>query len=112
MACNEPGPGRDPWNQGPKRGDNKKPPQLDDILKRLKERFGGKGGGGGSSGGGLPKNLPAGLIGLGAIVIVGLWLASGAYVVDEQERAVVLRFGPHIDKSGRASCRKRGVRKG
>src|SRR3546814_2707369 len=63
MAWNEPGPGRDPWNQGPKRGDNKKPPQLDDILKRLKERFGGKGGGGGSSGGGLPKNLPAGLIG-------------------------------------------------
>src|SRR3546814_6348329 len=84
MAWNEPGPGRDPWNQGPKRGDNKKPPQLDDILKRLKERFGGKGGGGGSSGGGLPKNLPAGLIGLGAIVIVGLWLASGAYVVDER----------------------------
>src|SRR3546814_18356624 len=104
MACNEPGPGRDPWNQGPKRGDNKKPPQLDDILKRLKERFGGKGGGGGSSGGGLPKNLPAGLLGLGAIVIVGLWRASGAYVVDEPERAVGLRFGQHIDKTGSESC--------
>lgn len=95
MAWNEPGPGRDPWNQGPKRGDNKKPPQLDDVLKRFKERFGGKGGGG-SAGGGLPKHLPSGLIGLGAIVIVGLWLASGAYVVDEQERAVVLRFGQHV----------------
>lgn len=96
MAWNEPGPGRDPWNQGPKRGDNKKPPQLDDVLKRLKERFGGKGGGGGSPGGGLPKNLPSGLVGLGALIIVALWLASGAYTVDEQERAVVLRFGQHV----------------
>lgn len=95
MAWNEPGPGRDPWNQGPKRGDNRKPPQLDDVLKRFKERFGGKGGGG-SAGGGLPKHLPSGLIGLGVIVIAGLWLASGAYVVDEQERAVVLRFGQHV----------------
>ena len=34
MAWNEPGPGRDPWNQGPKRGEG--PPDLDDMLKRLK----------------------------------------------------------------------------
>ncbi|NGY03830.1 FtsH protease activity modulator HflK [Solimonas terrae] len=93
MAWNEPGPGRDPWNQGPKRGDNK-PPQLDEVLKRFKERFGGKGGGGGS--GGLPKQLPSGVVGLAALLIVLLWLASGMYVVDEQERAVVLRFGQHV----------------
>ncbi|HET8882279.1 MAG TPA: FtsH protease activity modulator HflK [Solimonas sp.] len=89
MAWNEPGPGRDPWNQGPKRGDNK-PPQLDEVLKRFKERFGGKGGGG------APKRLPSGLFGVGVLLIVVLWLASGIYVVDEQERAVVLRFGQHV----------------
>ncbi|HUP92756.1 MAG TPA: protease modulator HflK N-terminal domain-containing protein, partial [Solimonas sp.] len=41
MAWNEPGPGRDPWNQGGKRGDG--PPDLDEMLKRLRSRFGGKG---------------------------------------------------------------------
>ncbi|MGH8444176.1 MAG: FtsH protease activity modulator HflK [Solimonas sp.] len=92
MAWNEPGPGRDPWNQGPKRGGNQNP--LDDALKRLKDRFGGKGGGGG---GGSSKGLPAGLFGVAGLVIVGLWVASGFYVVDEQEKGVVLRFGQHVD---------------
>lgn len=92
MAWNEPGPGRDPWNQGPKRGDG--PPDLDEILKRLKARFGGgRGTGGGSRTGG---GLPGGLIGLVAVALALLWVASGFYVVDEQERAVVLRFGQYV----------------
>ncbi|WP_028079294.1 FtsH protease activity modulator HflK [Solimonas soli] len=91
MAWNEPGPGRDPWNQGPKRGERGQNP-LDDTLKRFRERFGGKGGGGGGS----SAKLPAGLFGLGALAIVALWIASGFYSVDEQERAVVLRFGHHV----------------
>lgn len=98
MAWNEPGgpPNRDPWNQGPKRGEG--PPDLDEMLKRLKARFGGRkrgnGGGGGPStfGGGLP----AGALGLMLGAIALLWVASGFYVVDEQERAVVLRFGQFI----------------
>lgn len=92
MAWNEPGPGRDPWNQGPKRGD-RKPPQLDEVLKRFKQRFGGKGGPG------APR-LPSGLFGLGVLLIALLWIASGTYVVDEQERAVVLRFGRHVATTG------------
>ncbi len=98
MAWNEPGPGRDPWNQGPKRGGDQKPPQFDELLKRLKDRLAGKrkGGGGASGAGGPSRGLPAGLFGLGAVVLVLLWLASGIYVVDEQERAVVLRFGQHV----------------
>lgn len=92
MAWNEPGPGRDPWNQGPKRGDG--PPDLDEILKRLKARFGGgRGTGGGPRTGG---GLPGGLIGLVAVALALLWVASGFYVVDEQERAVVLRFGQYV----------------
>jgi membrane protease subunit HflK len=92
MAWNEP-PNRDPWNQGPKRGDG--PPDLDEMLKRLKARFGGrKGAGGGSPS--LGGRLPSGLIGLVIGLLALLWVSSGFYVVDEQERAVVLRFGQHV----------------
>ncbi len=92
MAWNEPGPGRDPWNQGPKRGDG--PPDLDEMLKRLKSRLGG--GRGGNGGGKTGTPLPGGLIGLVVVALVMLWAASGFYVVDEQEQAVVLRFGQHV----------------
>jgi modulator of FtsH protease HflK len=95
MAWNEPGPNRDPWSQGPRRGNG--PPDLDELLKRLKARFSGKGGGGGAPGSGA--GLPSGMMGLLALVLLGLWLASGFYVVDEQERAVVLRFGQHVGTS-------------
>ena len=89
MAWNEPGPGRDPWNQKPggKRGDGA--PDLDDLLKRLKARLTGKGGGRTPSANGVP----GGLAGVVAVLLVSLWLLSGFYTIDEQERGVVLRFG-------------------
>lgn len=95
MAWNEPGPGRDPWNpnSGGKRGDEG-PPDLDALLKRLKERFFGKGSGRGPSGrfgGGTPKSV----IGLIAVLVVALWLLSGFYTIEEQQRGVVLRFGAY-----------------
>lgn len=94
MAWNEPGPGRDPWNQGPKRGERGSSAQVDDILKRLKERFGGNGGGAGPGPGrGMSGGIASTVLGLFAV----LWLASGFYVVDEQEQAIVLRFGHHVD---------------
>lgn len=94
MAWNEPGPNRDPWSQGPggkKSGDG--PPDLDEMLKRLKARFGGGPKGPGSRGPGAGGALPKGLIALGGVVLVVFWVFSGFYIVDEQERAVVLRFG-------------------
>ncbi|QHS09606.1 FtsH protease activity modulator HflK [Sinimarinibacterium sp. NLF-5-8] len=91
MAWNEPGPGRDPWNQGPKRGDG--PPDLDEMLSRFKARLGGSKGGGGEGG---RAQGGGGLIGLVIAAIALLWAASGFYVVDEQESAVVLRFGQHV----------------
>lgn len=93
MAWNEPGPGRDPWSQGPKKGDG--PPDLDEMLKRFKSRFGG-GGGGRATPPGTRAPLPFGLIGLVASLFALLWIGSGFYVVDEQERGVVLRFGKHV----------------
>lgn len=92
MAWNEPGPGRDPWNQGPKRGEN--PPDLDEMLKRFKARFGRKNTNGGKPAGG--SMLPNGMLGLLLAAIGLLWVASGFYVVDEQERGIVLRFGQYV----------------
>ena len=63
MAWNEPGGGKDPW--GGNRGDQG-PPDIDEALKKLKEKltmFGGKGGGIGKPGGSIKGLLPAALLG-------------------------------------------------
>ena len=83
MAWNEPGPGKDPWSQGPKRGEQN-PPDLDEMMKKIKARFGG--GGGGTRKPGQGVGLPPGIAGLLILLVGVLWIASGFYVVDEQER--------------------------
>jgi membrane protease subunit HflK len=111
MAWNEPGGGnKDPW--GGKGGDQG-PPDLDEVVRKLQERlgglFGGKGpksngddggGGGGGARGGFPS-LPGGInkkmLGIGAGVLVVIWLASGIYIIEPAERGVVLRFGGYVD---------------
>ncbi|MEC9406845.1 MAG: FtsH protease activity modulator HflK [Pseudomonadota bacterium] len=95
MAWNEPGNnGQDPWGR---RGANQGPPDLDEMLKKLRERFagGGSGGGGGGGNGGGGK-LIKGLLPLVVAGAVALWLLSGFYVVDEQQRGVVLQFGEYV----------------
>jgi len=51
-------------------------------------------GGGSSRGGGF------GLLGIGLVVLAAIWLYSAIYVVDEQEQAVVLRFGKYYETVG------------
>ncbi len=87
MAWNEPGKGKDPWSG---RGDDKGPPDLDEIVRNLQKRLGGLFGGGGSSSSG--GSGPLGLSVLAIFVLVG-WAATGLYKVDDAERGVVLRFG-------------------
>jgi membrane protease subunit HflK len=95
MAWNEPGGGnnkpKDPWGGG-----EQGPPDLDEALKKLQEKlgglFGGRGSGGGKSGRG---GIPAGLVLVLALVAVVVWALMGLYQVDQQERAVVLRFGKY-----------------
>jgi len=95
MAWNEPGgEKRNPWNRPQSQND------LDDVLRNLQRRLAalfGRGGGGG--GGPTAPNFGRGLSSV-LLLIAGVWLASGVYRVDAQERAVVLRFGKFVQTVG------------
>ncbi len=94
MAWNEPGKNRNPWGNRPERGTA----DLDEALRRLQRRlaglFGGGGGGGnGSAGNGRSRGFGIGTI---ALVLAGIWAATGVYQVDAAERAVITRFGKFV----------------
>ncbi|MBT5333825.1 MAG: FtsH protease activity modulator HflK [Gammaproteobacteria bacterium] len=94
MAWNESGGGdKDPWGN---RGDQG-PPDLDEAIRKLQGQLSGLfGGGKGTTGGG--GGISAGSISLLLIVLAGLYVFSGVYQVDEQERGVVFRFGKLMDQ--------------
>ena len=101
MAWNEPGNNNnDPWGER-KRGKPEGPPDLDDIIKNtFGKLFGGKGGtGGGASNGGSGGNA-SWVVPLVVIVLVLIYIVRGVGVVNEQERAVVLRFGKFTEIKG------------
>jgi len=95
MAWNEPGGGdnKDPWGN---RGDQG-PPDLDEAIRKLQSQlsgiFGGKGGGGGGAG----ASLSGGMIGLVVFALLAIYAFMGVYQVDQQERAVVFRFGAALE---------------
>ena len=97
MAWNDPGgEKRNPWNR-PQQSQN----DLDDVLRNLQKRLSswfGRGGNGAAAGGGSPS-FARGLATV--LVLIGVvWVASGMYRVDAQERAVVLRFGKYQSTVG------------
>ena len=104
MAWNDDNNGKDndPWRP---RGGGQGPADLDAIVKDLQRKlsgfFGGRGQGGGNDGGqesrGEGPKVGSGLVAFLVVVGIGLWAATGFYVVDEAERAIVLRFGKHVD---------------
>jgi membrane protease subunit HflK len=96
MSLNDPNWGRQGGNRGP--GGNQGPPDLDELWRsfnrRLNDLFGRRGGGGDRP----PSQPPSGrMLGGGAGVLIalvlGVWLASGFYIVDAASRGVVLTFG-------------------
>ena len=100
MAWNEPGKGKDSWSGGDRNKNNQGngPPDLDQIWKRFRERFGGNGGQGGGNGGSGGAGVPSGLIAVGIAILAGAWLVfGGLYVVQPGEKGVVLRFGEYVD---------------
>ena len=85
---------KDPW------GRNDTPPEIDELIKKVRQRiesiFGGGSSGDSSDGGGFSfKSLP--LI-LGVLVL--LWVGAGIYQVEQAERSVVLRLGKFEEIKG------------
>jgi membrane protease subunit HflK len=102
MSLNDPNWGRQGGNRGP--GGKQGPPDLDELWRnfnrRLNELFGRRGGGGDRP----PPSQPSGrMLGGGAGVLValvlGVWLASGFYIVDAASRGVVLTFGRYAEET-------------
>ncbi|WP_217476304.1 FtsH protease activity modulator HflK [Stutzerimonas stutzeri] len=111
MAWNEPGGNsnnQDPWGSGGggRRGggDQKGPPDLDEAFRKLQDSlngmFGGKKRSGGSSGGGSGRRGGFGLAWVGLVLLLAVWLFNAIYIVDEQEQAVILRFGKYHETVG------------
>jgi membrane protease subunit HflK len=106
MAWNEPssnGKDQDPWggNRRPN-GQDQGPPDLDEALGKLIEKFNGLFGGSGNKGtsgsDGSGASAPNGKIILfGAAIVLVLWAGMGFYTVDQQERSVVLRLGKYSE---------------
>ena len=83
------GRGNSPWGGGPQKP--RRPQQsaeLDNVIKGFKDKFGGSGGGKKSA---PQKGFPLLLL-LGLVVFLG---STSFYTVDQQEEAVVLRFGKY-----------------
>ena len=84
------GPIRGPWGRGGGGGNNGgggQPPDLEELLRRSRERLRGL--------------LPNGQFTSGSIAVVVLgfvlvWLATGIYRVDSSEQGVVMRFGQWV----------------
>lgn len=109
MSLNDPRWGNNQGNDEDRPGDRKKPgqegpPDLEDVWRdfnqRLQGMIGGRRGGGGGRGGHGGPNTPqlspkqfSGGIGVLVVVALVVWLLSGFYIVDANERGVVLRFG-------------------
>ena len=92
MPWNEPGKDKDPWGQR----NNDGPPDLDELFKNLRDKFGGLLGGGGKGGSpsvpGGAGNL-SGIIGFVVVALLVVWGLTGIYIVDEGWRGVETRFG-------------------
>ncbi len=103
MAWNEPGGNsnnQDPWGDRNKRGGQKQgPPDLDEALRKLQDNLKGLFGGPkkpGSKGSGFGFGLVAVII----AVLAAMWLYTAVYSLDEQEQAVILRFGKYHETVG------------
>ncbi|HEY4075248.1 MAG TPA: FtsH protease activity modulator HflK [Herbaspirillum sp.] len=88
-------------NDDKRPNNNGGPPDLDQLWRDFNQRFNrlfGKKNGGGSDGGDFKKDGMKGTgIGAGIIVAIAvcLWLASGFFIVQEGQTAVVLTFGKY-----------------
>ena len=109
-----------PTPQGPRRGANQGPPDLDELWRDFNRKLGGlfgnvKGGGprrhahsrwrrrfGSGGGGGFQPDMKSAGIGMGlvAAVAVLIWLGTGFFIVQEGQQAVITQFGKYHSTVG------------
>ncbi|MDE2089612.1 MAG: protease modulator HflK, partial [Gammaproteobacteria bacterium] len=91
MAWNEPGGGgKDPW--GGRKGEQG-PPDLDQLMRKLRDRIGRLFGDRRRKIG--PGLDPRHLGGLALLAFV-IWLVTGFYIIDQGQRGVVVRCGRYV----------------
>jgi len=107
MSLNDPqwgnrGSGDNDGGKSNPRRPNQGPPDLEELWRDFNRRLSGilgkKGGGNGGGDGRRPPvdfnpRFLSGGIGLLAILVLVVWLASGFYIVDASQRGIVLQFG-------------------
>lgn len=84
---------KDPWSG---RKEEQTPPDLDEVIRSLQQKFGGLFGGKGKKAANnkAGSDGPSGKgISFFLVIAALIWLASGIYIVDEGNRGVILRFG-------------------
>jgi membrane protease subunit HflK len=83
-------PVRGPWGGTPQRGGGLKPPDLDALLRKIRDRLNDL----------LARGVGRGGLALIALALLFFWLASGIYIVGTYEQGVVLRFGRVVANTG------------
>lgn len=88
-------------------GDGPQIPEIDELVNKGREQLrvlmggGGNGGGSNGSGGGAGgPQITRGMIGLGAVVAIGAWLAASFYTVKPEEQSVELMLGRYSATGG------------
>ena len=99
MAWNEPGGsgngnGRDPWGNG---GKDQGPPDLDEVIRNLRNSIGGIFGGSGGGSSSEEGSSGGGIVLLIILALVGWLVIDSSYIIDQKQRGVVLRFGQYVD---------------
>jgi membrane protease subunit HflK len=79
-----------PWGSGPQPV-GPRPPDLEDLLRRLQDRLQQWMPGGSFSGAGIALVL---------LGIIAIWLMTGFYRVQSEEQGIVLRFGKYVEDTG------------
>jgi modulator of FtsH protease HflK len=88
MAWNQPGnSNNNPWGKKPGQGGGDLDQAFKEWQKRIENLFGGGGGEGGRS------STPVLII---AIIVIGVWMATGFYTISPGSQGVVQRFGRHV----------------
>lgn len=95
MSWNKPGGNndKDPWDSG---GKDQSPPDLDEAFRKFKKKFNSSRStfSNRKNGGGLD------FLGIIFLIIILIWAGLGIYQVDQQEQAVVLKFGKYLETLG------------